>query len=166
MTTSFATTAMTLPPLVASCATTLPPPLSAREAHFTPRHSGGRPPAPWVTSSARTEILSPEEPEGDSSTLQAECSRLREELVQERAERCALAMRVDALSKMWEASGLHGETQVSGSPSKDISQLRGYQAWGAAPEQLDSPNTSMQTIMGCIVNGPGEMADADFGYVG
>ena len=24
----------------------------------------------------------------------------------------------------------------------------------------------MQLIMGCVVNGPGEMADADFGYVG
>jgi 4-hydroxy-3-methylbut-2-en-1-yl diphosphate synthase IspG/GcpE len=25
---------------------------------------------------------------------------------------------------------------------------------------------SQIAIMGCIVNGPGEMADADFGYVG
>jgi 4-hydroxy-3-methylbut-2-en-1-yl diphosphate synthase IspG/GcpE len=25
---------------------------------------------------------------------------------------------------------------------------------------------SQITIMGCMVNGPGEMADADFGYVG
>ena len=24
----------------------------------------------------------------------------------------------------------------------------------------------MTAVMGCIVNGPGEMADADFGYVG
>ncbi|RWW17082.1 hypothetical protein GW17_00018999 [Ensete ventricosum] len=27
-------------------------------------------------------------------------------------------------------------------------------------------NTKTIAIMGCIVNGPGEMADADFGYVG
>jgi len=26
--------------------------------------------------------------------------------------------------------------------------------------------TGLDTVMGCIVNGPGEMADADYGYVG
>lgn len=30
-------------------------------------------------------------------------------------------------------------------------------------EAMKSPQIA---IMGCIVNGPGEMADADFGYVG
>ena len=29
-----------------------------------------------------------------------------------------------------------------------------------------SPREDKIAVMGCIVNGPGEMADADFGYVG
>ena len=38
---------------------------------------------------------------------------------------------------------------------------------GSLPEsQKDSGSKPKIAIMGCIVNGPGEMADADFGYVG
>lgn len=35
-----------------------------------------------------------------------------------------------------------------------------------ASQELPSLNTLKIAIMGCIVNGPGEMADADYGYVG
>ncbi len=40
------------------------------------------------------------------------------------------------------------------------------QALAIAAEQYPVINTLKIAIMGCIVNGPGEMADADYGYVG
>lgn len=44
-----------------------------------------------------------------SVELEAECTRLREELLKERAERWALAMQMDALTRMWAAAGLHSQ---------------------------------------------------------
>jgi len=61
--------------------------------------------------------------EQENSALQAECNRLREELIRERAERCALAMRVDALSRMWEAAGLSGEMASQPAASTEVSEV-------------------------------------------
>jgi hypothetical protein len=52
---------------------------------------------------SRHAIPGNEAAEQENSLLQAECHRLREDLLRERDERCALAVRVEALSRLWEA---------------------------------------------------------------
>lgn len=100
-----------LAPLLASTATTLPPGGSPREwpppALPTPPHST---PCTTVTSQSSVHLRRA----GEGGELQAECVRLREELLQERAEKSALARRFDALSQMWQAAG-HSEVPEGGS---------------------------------------------------
>lgn len=89
-----------LEPLVASTATTLPPGGSPRERPPlvlpAPPHS-----TPCLTVTPQSSA--PLHRDGQGGELQAECVRLREELLQERAEKRALAKRYDALSQMLQA---------------------------------------------------------------
>lgn len=92
-----------LAPLLASSATTLPPAGGTpQDVHLpTPPHASTATVSPHGDS--RHAIPGNEAAEQENSLLQAECHRLREDLLRERDERCALAVRVEALSRLWEA---------------------------------------------------------------
>lgn len=85
--------------------------------------------------------------------LQAECSRLREELLRERVERCALADRVDALSRMWEAAGLSADVKLRHHASEAQQQAEVVGSWtssghsfiGARGQATPEPDKSHST---------------------
>lgn len=101
---------------MASSAATLPPAQSSPQQESPPVS----PPAASGGHRRRVTGLqaTPRCAAADESILQAECIRLREELEQERAERRALAMRVDALSRLWEAAGIAEELPLAESASQ------------------------------------------------
>jgi len=140
-----------LAPLLASSATTLPPAGSPREwlpppmaapLHGTPR--AALTPQSCVTIRRAGDVV--EHPL--NGTLQAECTRLREELERERAEKCALAMRFDALSRMWEAAGQPREPALravalsGGSRSSATGLIE-----EVSPSSPDSLHSSVRTLM-------------------